>query len=353
MTAPVVADPVAAFDAAVGRWDAGDFREARELLLRLEQRDPEELATQAYLFRSDLREGAEELARDRLARLRESTTAPAGLHAQLAEWCWEMPSLAVAAEQAEFALGLGLPGAERARLYFLAGSARGRLGAWAVAVDHFGEAVRLAPDVEEYTAARLSALGANDIEVVPYSELQAAAERFPHSASVGLLLGLRHLAAENLDAARRVAARVKSAPNGAAGAALLLGRIALADLAFEDAVARFAAAARLAPAEWRAYAGLGLAYKKLGRGEEARFALVRALGGNPGHVESRLELARLLADLGEPDEALTHLTALLAVDRNHLQALYLGFLLHRKTGAADEAGRWLARYRALKAVKVP
>lgn len=82
----------------------------------------------------------------------------------------------------------------------------------------------------------------------------------------------------------------------------------------------FAAAIALAPGDARSHYGLGLALEGLREPAGAVAAFRWAVGLDPTFLDARLTLADALAQLGEHDEAIAELDALLEVDRTNEQA---------------------------------
>lgn len=90
------------------------------------------------------------------------------------------------------------------------------------------------------------------------------------------------------------------------------------------------------------YYMLGLSAWKAGDGETAQAAFEQALGLDPNHVKSWLNLSRVLLEINQPEEALAKIDAALAIDPESNDGLRLqGRALHQ-LGRNEEA---IAAYR--------
>jgi Flp pilus assembly protein TadD len=97
----------------------------------------------------------------------------------------------------------------------------------------------------------------------------------------------------------------------------LLGEAQRALGNYEAAAAAYRGALRLDPALSRAYFGLAVALRALGRPHDAAIYLERYLGREPGQVEGLNELGMTLKDLGKLELALEHFRTALQIKPDH------------------------------------
>jgi predicted Zn-dependent protease len=93
-----------------------------------------------------------------------------------------------------------------------------------------------------------------------------------------------------------------------------LGEKAFRERRYADAVVSFGEFTSARPENPWGHYMLGLSAWKAGDVEKARTELERTVELDPGHVKGRLNLARVLLDLGNPKDARKHVVAALAVD---------------------------------------
>ncbi|GIW74093.1 MAG: hypothetical protein KatS3mg103_0615 [Phycisphaerales bacterium] len=132
---------------------------------------------------------------------------------------------------------------------------------------------------------------------------------------------------------------VKHDPN-AWEAHRLLGLIAMEQERYDDAATHIARAVQLEPGQ--APLRAELVRRLVGQGDAARAMAVidSAISANPADVQLRVGMARLMAELGRPQEALRLFESALAQRRNpEIAAQYLEFLLAQNTPQARAKAR--------------
>jgi len=117
---------------------------------------------------------------------------------------------------------------------------------------------------------------------------------------------------------------------------------------FAEAAASYEEAIKLNQTQWAYYFNLGLAYKKMEKGEEARAAFARALELNPGSYSASKELAESLAKAGNYEEAKTLYRKALEISADDPDALYNLGLCQVSTGEGEAALDSFAKCIALK-----
>jgi tetratricopeptide (TPR) repeat protein len=85
----------------------------------------------------------------------------------------------------------------------------------------------------------------------------------------------------------------------------------------------------------------------MGRKVEAEAAYRAATKADAGFAEAWYNLADILEDRGQPDEAIASLTRALAADPNYADALFNLGLLHQRNDRLAEAAACWRRYLAL------
>lgn len=117
----------------------------------------------------------------------------------------------------------------------------------------------------------------------------------------------------------------------------LIGSIALRHKRYDQGVTAFREAVDLDPSQPRAHFLLVTALERQGAIPSAISALRRGLAHIPESVGLQLKLARLLAEEGEYDEALTHLTALADAHPALTAVTVARSRIHRQSGNLDAA----------------
>jgi len=120
---------------------------------------------------------------------------------------------------------------------------------------------------------------------------------------------------------------------------------------FDRAAELFAAITEVAPREYRAWYGLGLA--ELSRGEygPAQEHLERCLSDRPDYLKARYTLARMFEESGRPELALPEVTDVLDTEPSHVEALYLLSRVQAALGLSAEAEATVARWRLAYTVR--
>ncbi len=337
----------AVFSLGVALLETGRTAESLETFSRLAVREPEEIATRAYLVRATLRLKKTELARTNLAVLRRLASTEALLHAQLVEWCFQEEGGAVTREQAEFTLRLLLRADRQARVRYLLAQIRQRSGETEEAVKELYRALALDDSKEEYFSTLVTFQGSTSIEKVDPEILHRGLDKFPESRDLLITEALwkmhRGQITEAFDTARRVVNRYPSAPEGH----VLLGRLELANLEFEKAASAFRRTLELRPTDAAASYYLGLTYRRLGSDAEALKQFEAALAIRPEYPDALLEYGRLLYDLGQYEKAGRAIAGAIRVSPRAPAAYNLMAQTQRKLGKPEEAAKYQARFKEL------
>jgi tetratricopeptide (TPR) repeat protein len=106
---------------------------------------------------------------------------------------------------------------------------------------------------------------------------------------------------------------------------------------FAEAAASYEEAIKFSPTQWAYHFNLGLAYKKMEKGEEARAAFARALELNPGSYSASKELAESLAKAGNYEEAKTLYRKALEISADEPDVFYNLGLCQVSTGEGEAA----------------
>ncbi|MFZ2055157.1 MAG: tetratricopeptide repeat protein [Candidatus Aminicenantales bacterium] len=117
---------------------------------------------------------------------------------------------------------------------------------------------------------------------------------------------------------------------------------------FPEAAASYEEAIQLSRNQWAYYFNLGLAYKKMEKGEEARAAFARALELNPSAYSVNKELAESLAKAGNYEEAKTLYRKALEMSADDPDVFYNLGLCEVSTGESVAALDSFSRCIALK-----
>ena len=104
-----------------------------------------------------------------------------------------------------------------------------------------------------------------------------------------------------------------------------------------EAAASYEEAIKLSPSQWAYHFNLGLAYKKLQKGEEARAAFAKALELNPGSYSASKELAESLAKAGNYEEARNLYLKAVGISADDPDVFYNLGLCQASTGEAEAA----------------
>lgn len=105
------------------------------------------------------------------------------------------------------------------------------------------------------------------------------------------------------------------------------------------------------PDDYRAHYGLGLSELALGRHDQARPSLERALELQPAYAKAHYALARLHAEQGRPAEALPHVSFVLQREPHHVEALYLLSQVQKDLGDSAAATATLERWQQAYATR--
>jgi tetratricopeptide (TPR) repeat protein len=117
---------------------------------------------------------------------------------------------------------------------------------------------------------------------------------------------------------------------------------------FAEAAASYEEAITLNDTQWAYYFNLGLAYKKMEKGEEARAAFLRAQELNPGGYSACKELAESLAKAGKYEEAKALYQKALEISAEEPDVFYNLGLCQVSTGEPEAAIESFSRCIALK-----
>jgi tetratricopeptide (TPR) repeat protein len=104
-----------------------------------------------------------------------------------------------------------------------------------------------------------------------------------------------------------------------------------------EAAASYEEAIKLSQSQWAYHFNLGLAYKKLQKGEEARAAFAKALELNPGSYSASKELAESLAKAGNYEEARDLYLKAVGISADDPDVFYNLGLCQVSTGEAEAA----------------
>lgn len=207
-----------------------------------------------------------------------------------------------------------------------------------------------------------------------------------HPAAL-IALGQAHQQTGDFVAARTMFERARADPEARAAAAAGLGKVALAQQRYADAVKELEEALRLAPRATRLYQALGAAYRGLGDGAKAEQSLARfdvsgvdpgapdpaadaladrvlaskallrrgqragkagrfdlavdafraAFAADPGNAEALANLGISLANLGQTKEAQAHLERALAMDDSNTLAHFSLAVIYDRQGFDQRA----------------
>ena len=109
------------------------------------------------------------------------------------------------------------------------------------------------------------------------------------------------------------------------------------DRRYDDATELFRAYTESRPSNAWGYYMLGLAAWKSGDRAQAESAFVQALTLDSTHVKSHLNLSRVLLEGGQPDSALVHIEAAIALDSTSSEPLRLEGRAFEALGKTDDA----------------
>src|SRR2546430_391867 len=109
------------------------------------------------------------------------------------------------------------------------------------------------------------------------------------------------------------------------------------DRRYDDATELFRAYTESRPSNAWGYYMLGLAAWKSGDRAQAESAFVQALTLDSTHVKSHLNLSRVLLEGGQPDNALVHIEAAIALDSTSSEPLRLEGRAFEALGKTDDA----------------
>lgn len=338
LTADHPREPAAQFGRAAALLETGRIDDALPILLTLEELAPEEAATQAYLLRAEAASGREEAARARLDKLRRLAPYADLFQLQTLEWLFPSGLDALAGDQARFVSEMVTSDAVRGRALYLGGLLARRGGDHPRALELLEASVAADPSKLDVWAALLATQGATDIGDVDAATLERARKRFPDSPLILALAALRAIRLERLDEARALEPRIRAADPQQAD--LVLGRIELESLRFEEAAAAFRRVLEADPNDARALRDLGVSLARQGRLREALDLLERSLEAAPDDRQALFETARAQVDVGRLEDAAQTLDRLLAQPSRERKAVYLMFQIQRRLGNEEAMQRW-------------
>jgi tetratricopeptide (TPR) repeat protein len=106
---------------------------------------------------------------------------------------------------------------------------------------------------------------------------------------------------------------------------------------YDDAAALFKAYTEGRPTNPWGFYMLGLSAWKSGDRVQAESAFVQALALDPNHLKSQVNLSRVLLEAGQPDSALVHIAAAIALDSTSSEPLRLQGRAFEALGKTDDA----------------
>lgn len=334
------------FNLGVARFEVGQTEPALATFSQLAAREPEEVATRAWIARAALRLGKRGEAEEALAALRR--LAPEGaLHAQMVEWCFQEEAGPITEEQIRFALRRNLPSGQGARVHYLLSILDQRARRLPQALEEARRALALDESREEYFAAVANLGGLSGIENVDRQALQRGLAKFPDSRDLLVAKALLEMHSGQVTDAFHTAEQLQKRHAEEPETYVLRGRLELADLSFEKAAAAFRRAVALRDADAPAHFYLGLSLRRLGSDQQALEQFRRALSFDPNYSEAHFEYGRLLFDLGEWEKAAGAFSAVIRLSPNLAVAYNLMSQTQRKLGKSEEAERYLARFKEL------
>lgn len=340
-------DSPTAFSLGVAQLESGRNAEAFDTFSKLAAREPNEIATKAYLTRAALRLKKTALARTTLAALRKLAPDDGLLHAQLVEYCFPEQAEEITREQIEFTLGLQLPGTQRARIYYLAGTLDQHSRQTQQAMDEFAKALQLDGSREEYFAALVTLQGSTGVDKVDREILNRGLERFPDSRDLLITQALAQMHAGRITESFQTAKRVLEKHPRAAEGYVLLGRLELTNLAYDRALAALRRALALRASDPAVHYYLGISLRRLANDTEAVDHFARAVALDPAYADAWLEYGRVLRDLGRYEKAAEAFRTAIRLSPKLAIAYNLMSQTLRKMGRQQEAVQYLARFKEL------
>ncbi|HSR50223.1 MAG TPA: tetratricopeptide repeat protein [Acidobacteriota bacterium] len=232
--------------------------------------------------------------------------------------------------------------------YYFTGIVLGQRERWQEAAAELDRAVEINPDEPSFRLALAAALG----RLSQWEEaIQALSpldgenlSRQTDPASLWLLADL-YFQAEKTQDALRVLDRFDQVEPDSLRSHIRRAQIALLEGRFEVAVSRFRQALEKAPQEAAVHHGLGLALWRAGETAQAEEALHKAVQLEPSAGSFRLDLGKLLVDLGRPLEAIEALEPVLQGQDAPPQAYFELSRAHRRAGQSELSQRYLQLFR--------
>lgn len=165
------------------------------------------------------------------------------------------------------------------------------------------------------------ALSAGDLQAAQ-AAFTAALRGSPNDPEPAIGLAETYLALGDIETAKRLLDLVAATESGAENARLLQGRgfVALRQGDTELAVRLLEQSVDRDPGQWRAWAGLGRAYGRLGRSRQARAAFARAEDAAPIRALVINDIGMLHLEENDPAAALEAFQRALAVDPDNAMA---------------------------------
>jgi tetratricopeptide (TPR) repeat protein len=340
-------DSPTVFSLGVAQLESGRNAEAFETLAKLAAREPNEIATKAYLTRAALRLKKTTVARTTLAALRKLAPDDGLLHAQLVEYCFPEQANEITREQIQFTLGLQLPEAQRARIYYLLAMLDQHSRQTRRALDEFARALQLDSSREEYFAALVTLQGSTGVEKVDREILNQGLERFPDSRDLLITQALGEMHAGQITESFQTAKRVLEKHPQAGEGYVLLGRLELTNLAYDRALAALRRALELRATDPTVHYYLGICLRRLSNDAEAADHFARAVALDPAYADAWLEYGRLLRDLGRYEKATDAFRTAIRLSPKLVIAYNLMSQTLRKMGRQEEAVKYLARFKEM------
>ncbi|MCU0228838.1 MAG: tetratricopeptide repeat protein [Bryobacterales bacterium] len=335
------------FQYGATRLETGDVEGAYQTLLGLARRDPQELATRAYLARACALLAKPEELREHLSVIRRGAPGEAMLHVQLVEWTATAKAPEVALEQIAYTLGLSLPTPRQGRLLLLKGFAHNQLNQRAEAIESLRRAIAVDASEPRYYSVLLTLQGADGMKGIDPNLLREAVQRFPAAVDLLLLTGLYNLELEEYQSVREIARRMDVVAPGSAEGQLLRGHLHLVNFEFDQAAQYFQGALDKGMNTPHLQQHLGKAHEKRGDFPKAIQHYEAALAADAKRLELLLDLAQLRLNLGEHGRAAELAAVLLPLDTDNPRVHKLLADIARAGGDAEQARKHLREFKRL------
>ncbi len=335
------------FQYGITRLEAGDVEGAYETLIGLARRDPQELATRAYLARVCALLAKPDEVREHLSLVRRGAAGEALLHAQLVEWIATAKVPEVALEQIAYTLGLTLPSPRQGRILLLKSFVHNQLKQPDEAMESLRQAITVDGGQPQYYSLLLTLQGAGGMKGIDVKLLREAVQRFPTSVDLLLLTGLYNLELEEYNSVREIARRMDVVAPGSAEGQLLRGHLHLVNFEFDQATQYFQGALDKGMNTPHLHHHLGKAQEKRGQFVEAIKHYEAALAADGNRPELLFDLAQLRLNMGETAQAATLAERLLQLDAKSVRVHKLLADIARSQGDVQQTQKHLAEFKRL------